>query len=128
LREATYDVPDGSKVQYSSGGDTFKAASDLYAVLDELAPSGSSNLANDQVRQMLSDLQAGKDLSDAQWGALTELLQKYAKQLAALRASPDKNGQDYTAVAPEGTGRLIAAPSSSGRDEQGRFQPAPASR
>jgi hypothetical protein len=120
LREATYDVPDGSKVQYSSGGDVYRDACDLYAILDEVAPSGSSNLENDIVRQLLTDLRQGKAPNGQQWGALRALLEKYARELAALRASPDKGGQDFVGGAAPGTGRVIPAPSSSGRDAQGR--------
>ena len=109
LREASYTNADGSKVLYSSGGDSYRDAADLYAILSENHTTGSSNLENDQVRQILTDLRAGKDLDNAEWGVLKTLLAKYRTQLAALRASPDHQGQDYTAVAPEGTGRLIPA-------------------
>lgn len=108
LREASYPTPDGKNaVQYTSGGDTTRDASDLYAVLKETHSTGTSNLENDQVRQILTDLNNNKALDDAQWGVMKALMAKYSSQIAKLRASPDHHGQDYLKVAPEGTGRLV---------------------
>ncbi len=107
MREGSYRNADGSRIAYPDR-QTVQDARDLYAILQEQAPSGSSNLENDQVRAILSDLLSGQpDLSDAQWGVLKHLTGKYAAQLKALRASPDRRGQDYSKVVPVGTGRVL---------------------
>ena len=122
LREATYATPSGKQILYNSGGDLTRQVADLYAVVNENHVTGSSNLENDQLRAILTDLAAGKpDLSDAQWGLVQRLLEKYKDELAAARKSPDRNGQDYSAVPPEGTGRVV--PPDAGRDGRGRFKP-----
>lgn len=108
VREEFYENVDGSRIAFL-GPQTVQDARDLYAVLQEEGPSGSSNLENDQVRAILTNLHAGRDLDDAQWGVMRHLTEKYASQLAKLRASPDRNGQDYASVAPLGTGRVIRA-------------------
>lgn len=105
LREGSYTNADGSVIAYQDA-QTVRDAQDLYAILEEQGPSGSSNLENDQVRGILTALHAGR-LDDAQWGVLRHLTQKYASELKALRASPDRKGQDYSAVTPVGTGRVI---------------------
>lgn len=107
MREGSYTNADGSVIAVVDK-QTVQDARDLYAVLEEQGPSGSSNLENDQVRAILSALLSGQpDLDDAQWGVLRHLTEKYAPQLAKLRASPDHGGQDYSRVAPTGTGRVI---------------------
>jgi hypothetical protein len=123
LREGAYTNPDGSQVMYTDK-DTLRQLYDLYAILPEQGPSGSSNLPNDQVRTMLSDIQNGQPLSDAQLGALRGLLAKYKSELAAFVAS-GRSGQDYGDVVAPGTGRLIPAPANSQqRDHHGRFRSA----
>lgn len=108
LREGSYTNADGSVIAYLDA-QTVQDARDLYAVLQEQAPSGSSNLENDQIRAILTSLQAGQQLDDAQWGAFHHLRDKYASALTALRASADRKGQDYSAVAEPGTGRVMKA-------------------
>lgn len=105
LREGSYQTPDGKTVQFTDA-ETLRDARDLYAVLKEEHGTGSSNLENDQCREIVTDLQAGKPLDNAQFGALQTLLAKYRGAIAKLRASPDHQGQDYGRTAPEGKGRL----------------------
>lgn len=106
VREATYDIGD-KKVLYNSGGDVTRLAEDLYAVIRENHTTGSSNLENDQIRQILTDLHTGREPSDAQYGVIQALERKYSAKLKALRASPDHQGQDYSKTAPEGAGRIV---------------------
>jgi hypothetical protein len=104
LREGSYQLPDGRSVSFTDA-QTLTDARDLYAVLKEQHMTGSSNLENDIVRQILTDLTAG-NISAAQHGALNALLVKYRGAISKLRASPDHQGQDYGKVAPLGTGRI----------------------
>jgi hypothetical protein len=46
---------------------------------------------------------------------MKELLDKYASQIAALRASPDKGGQDYTAAPELAKARLVESAGSTDR-------------
>jgi hypothetical protein len=119
LREGSYALPSGQRVAYTDG-DTLKALQLLYRVTPETSDTGSSHLANDQVRAMLTDVQAGKPLSGVQLGQLHVLLARYSSELAALRKSGNRDGQDYSAVPDPATGRLIAA--AAPRDHHGRFR------
>jgi hypothetical protein len=90
-------------------GDTYRQAARLYAVLDETHETGTSNLENDQVRQMLTDMQSGKPLDDAQNGVLQRLWRKYAAKVSAYEGTGDFKGQDYLSTVPQGVGRIVEA-------------------
>ena len=118
LREGQYQLPNGQAVQFTDG-ETLKALQDLYRVTPETNETGSSHLANDQVRGMLTDVLAGQPLTGVQFGQLHAVLKRYATELAALRAAGNVDGQDYGAVPDPATGRLVGPASQ--RDHHGRF-------
>jgi hypothetical protein len=105
----SYINADGSSVQFTDD-ELQRQATVLYSILKEEAPSGSSNMENDVVRQLLTDLWQNKPLNNAQHGALAQLLRKYAPQIAAAQKSEDYDGQDYLHTPPEGQGRVTPAP------------------
>lgn len=100
-----YTNADGSTVQFTDP-DLIRSATDLYTILHAELPTGDTNLENDQVRQMLTDMRAGKPLDVAQHGVLRQLLAKYADDLAELQATSDKRGQDYFNVPDDSQGRV----------------------
>lgn len=93
VREGSYPIP-GGVVEFCDA-DTIREIADLYVVAEEDYKTGTSNLANDQLRQMLTDVFQGKNLSAVQWNVLKRLRNRYATEYAALNAKPDKDGQDY---------------------------------
>lgn len=104
VREGSYALPDGRAV-YFNDGQTLRDVSDLYTILHENHSTGSPNLENEQAKAMLDQVQRGGKLDDTQIGVLVKLMGKYHAQMAALRKSPDREGQDILAV-PE-NGRMI---------------------
>lgn len=94
LREGALGLADGRSVYYQDD-DTLRDAADLYAVLAETHATGSPNLENEQARGFVERLQSGGLLADVEIGRFLELLDKYADEIAVLRASPDRQGQDY---------------------------------
>lgn len=105
LREGTYQAGKEHEV-YFQDGQTLADVAHLYAVLKEDADTGSPNLENELVREMLHSLQLGQTLSNDQLGKLFELLAKYADEIAAFRDDPD-SAQDILAVPDGGTARIV---------------------
>jgi len=105
LREGTYQAGEDHEVYYQDDS-TLADAAHLYAVLKEDADTGSPNLENELVREMVRQLQLGQLLGGDQVGKLLELLDKYADEIAAFRADPD-NAQDVLAVPDANTARII---------------------
>jgi hypothetical protein len=104
LREGTYG-PTGSEVYYEDSS-TIDDLRDLYVVLSEQTANGSKNLPNDQVLGMLEHVEEGHPLSDVEIGTLKQLLARFATELAKLRATPDKQGQNWSDVPDPGSARL----------------------
>lgn len=109
IREASYEIPDGSRVWYD-GGDAIRDASDVYTVLSELHGTGSPNLENTQARQLVDHLQRGGGLGEMQIGLLRRLMGKHRPAVDRLRASRDKDGQDLLNVPPAGAENRIIPP------------------
>lgn len=105
LREGTYQAGKDHLV-YFQDADTIADAAHLYAVLKEEADTGSPNLENELVRDMLQQLQLGQALGGDQLGKLLELLDKYADEIKAFRDNPDTS-QDIMAVPDPNTARII---------------------
>jgi hypothetical protein len=108
VREGVYGAP-GSPRVYFEDADTYKDITDLYSILKQNLDTGSPNLENSQVEGLAASIQDGYPLSAVEIGVLQRLLAKYAKDLAELRASPDRQGQDYTSVPDAGTARLVGS-------------------
>lgn len=116
FREGSFVGPtDGGRV-YFQDADTLRDAIDLYSVVSELAASGSPNVENQQALSLVSTLQGGTGLatvtgggvlSAVEVGQLLALMDKYSGEIAALRASPDRDGQDLLAVPDPETALLI---------------------
>jgi hypothetical protein len=105
LREG--EVPlDNGRTAYYQDAETLRDALDLYAVLAADHATGSPNLENDQALDMVKTLQSGAFLGESQLARLFELLGKYRDPIEALRASPDREGQDFLHV-PEGDSARI---------------------
>lgn len=110
FREASYALPDGRAVWYDDGRESVQDAADLYAVLPEAAPGGSPNLENLQARHILDRLQTGQGLGETHIATLRGLLSKHRAKIDALRATPDRRGQDVLAQGdPGSSARIIAA-------------------
>ncbi len=105
IREGSYPAPDGRSVYYVDD-DTMRDAADLAAVLKEDHTTGSPNLENLQARNILDHLQTGAGLGEVQIGTLRKLMAKHQAKIAALRASGDRDGQDYLDVADPGSARI----------------------
>lgn len=116
FREGSFVGPtDGTQV-YFQDADTLRDAIDLYTVISELAASGSPNVENQQALGLVSTLQGGTGLATVtgggvlaavEVGTLLALMDKYSAEIAALRASPDRDGQDLLAVPDPETALLI---------------------
>lgn len=106
LREASYGAP-GSPQVYYEDGDTYKDITDLFTVLDQNRKTGSPNLENAQVEDLAKQIYERKPLSAMHIGVLKQLQTKYAGALAKLRATPDRDGQDYTSSPDPATARLV---------------------
>lgn len=104
LREGTYEA--AGHTVYFQDDQTIEDAAHLYAVLKEEAATGSPNLENELVREMLQQLQLGQALGGDQLGKLLELLDKYAEQIKAFRDDPD-SAQDIMAVPDGNTARIL---------------------
>jgi hypothetical protein len=104
LREGTYQA--GGHTVYFQDADTLRDAADLYAVLREDAENGSPNLENDLVRAWVAQLQSGQLLDDVQLAKLFELMDTYAPQIAAYRASGDRT-QDILNVPENPSPRIL---------------------
>ena len=110
VREGSYQLPDGRAVYFDDGRETLRDAADLYAVLPETTATGSPNLENLQARHILDRLQTGMGLGETHIGTLRALLSKHKRRVDALRASPDRHGQDPLEVASAGSdSRIIPA-------------------
>lgn len=105
VREGTYGAP-GQPQVYFEDGETYEDVTDLYTVLEADRGNGTPNLENAQVEHLAACMLAGYPLTDVQIGLLQRLLNKHADAIAALRATPDREGQDYTDVPDPGTARL----------------------
>lgn len=105
VREGVYGAPGQPQVCFEDG-DTYKDVTDLYTVLDQERGNGTPNLENSQVEGIAASIQDGYPLSNVEIGVLQRLLAKYKERIAALRASADQEGQDYTSVPDPGTARL----------------------
>jgi hypothetical protein len=107
LREAAYQLADGRSVYYDDGRESLRDAADTYAVLPEETPGGSPNLENLKARHILDRLQTGMGLGETHIGELRGLMTKHRDKIAALRADPDRNGQDPLAIASAGSDSRI---------------------
>lgn len=106
LREGSYPTPDGEGSVYYVDDSTMRDAADLAAVLNEDHVTGSPNLENLQARNILDHLQTGAGLGEVQIGTLRKLVAKHRAKITALRASGDREGQDYLDVADPGSARM----------------------
>lgn len=106
LREGVYGGNGTPRVYYEDAG-TYEDVTDLYTILDTETPDGTKDLENAQVEDLATSMLKGYPLSDVQIGVLKRLLEKYSTQIAELRATPDKDGQDYTDVPNPGVARLV---------------------
>jgi len=106
VREGTYGAP-GQPQVYFEDASTYADVTDLYSVLAQERGNGTPNLENSQIEGIAASIQDGYLLSDVEIGVLQRLLAKYREQIDALRASPDHEGQDYTAVPDPGTARIV---------------------
>lgn len=106
MREGTYGVPGGSQTYYEDG-QTRQDVSDLYACVPELTPAGSPNLENSKLRGILENVEHGRQMSNVELATVRELLGKYADQVKALRASPDRQGQDLHHVPDAASARVV---------------------
>lgn len=93
VRESVVPLADGHAV-YVQDDQTVRDAADLYAALPEDHDTGSPNLENAIARGLLESLQRAGTLSPAQLAKLRQLLTKHRDKIEALRASPDRQGQD----------------------------------
>jgi hypothetical protein len=92
---------------YFQDAETLRDAVDLLAVTKELhAPTGSQNLENDQALIIVKAIQAHGLLSDSNLETLRKLVAKYRPQIDALRAKPDRAGQNYLDVPDGASARL----------------------
>lgn len=106
VREGSYGLPGGQQM-YFEDGDTYKDITDLYTVVPMKLDNDTPNLENEQLQTMARDYITGRALSLIQIGVLKRLLDKYSDDLAALRSSPDRDGQDYSHAPDPATARLI---------------------
>jgi len=118
MREATYGADGQPQVHYEDG-DTYRDCTDLYTVIKNDLGTGSESLENQQASNLVALMKEGYPLSDVQVGLLQRLLAKYKPQIEALRASPDKEGQDYTDVPEPATARLVPEDPMSESDADG---------
>ncbi len=106
MREGTYGV-DGGPQTYYEDAQTRQDVSDLYACVPELTPAGSPNLENSKLRGILENVEHGRQMSNVELATVRELLDKYADQVKALRASPDREGQDLHHVPDPSQARVV---------------------
>jgi hypothetical protein len=114
MREGTYGGENGTDVVYFEDAQTRQDLADCYAVVPEFAATGSPNLENSQLRGMLEQVERGHQLAPAQLDLLRDLVAKYRPQIEALRASPDRQGQDLMAKPDAANARFVDRPESDG--------------
>lgn len=109
MREATMELAGGESVYYQTSDpeDTLRDALDLYTVIPEDYRTGSESLENKQAMQFVAVLQSGGLLAEVDLGVFLGLLSKYRDEIAALRASPDREGQDHLAIDATPNARII---------------------
>jgi hypothetical protein len=111
LREAsvtglpTYGEGD-REVEYDDGTG-YQLVTELYAVISTENADKGENLENAQITAIADSVLSGHPLSSVQYGQLKVLAEKYAAELAALRASDDES-QNYLKVPDPASGRLVA--------------------
>lgn len=108
LREGTYGGDEyGTPRVYYEDEQTLPDLQDLFTVLPTTLANGSPNLENEIVKRAIEAVESNQPLDLSQIGAMKDLLAKYAGAIAALRASPDKQGQDYSAAPERAKARLV---------------------
>lgn len=104
MREGSYTLPDGRKVQFTDA-DTFQLATDLYQYVEH-DYKGSDSVDATRLEQIVKNLQAGMPLQASEWDILRELQDRLGAGFTAWR-SGDRDGQG-TSV-PAGSGRIEEA-------------------
>jgi hypothetical protein len=108
LREGTFGgAKYGTPEVFYEDSSTYADVADLYSILDQNRGTGSPSLENAQIENLAETMMRGKSLSDVQIGVLKQLMAKYKTRIEKLRASPDREGQDYTSSPDPGTARLV---------------------
>ncbi len=107
LREATYGGENGTPEVYYEDDDTYRDLTDLFTVLHQEQGNGTPNLENAQVENMARTIYENRPLSAMEIGLLKRLKSKYAGQIAELRSTPDRDGQDYLAAPDPATARFV---------------------
>lgn len=108
MREGSYTLPDGRKVQFSDG-DTLRDVADLWAVLQG-EYKGTESASSDALKTMLGHLQSGAPLSGAEWEQLNRIRSRFGDQLKAFRASPDNDTEGFVPLQdPDGAKMTEAA-------------------
>jgi 2'-5' RNA ligase len=101
----SYTNADGSRVEFTDS-DTIRDVADLWAVVRG-EYNGTPSMENAQLEAMLSDLEAGRPLSDAEFGVLHQLRGRYAAALEAFRASPENEAEGYVPAPDVGSARVM---------------------
>lgn len=104
LREGTYTA--GGHTIYFQDASTAEDAAHLYAIIKQNADTGSPSLENDIALGFVEDLQQKGTLSNDQLAKFLELLDEYADEIAAFRASDDSS-QDLFALPDGNTARIL---------------------
>jgi hypothetical protein len=108
MREGSYGGDEfGTAENYYAGSETLPLLQDLLTCLPVTLDNGTPNLENEQVKVMIEDLGRGHTLSVVAIGKMKDLVVKHAAEIKALRASRDKQGQDYSSVPDPATGRQV---------------------
>ena len=107
LREGSYETTANGqtqKVEYTDAA-TAKDIADLWAVVKGTY-GDTPSVESTSLQQMLSDVQAGKPLTDQEFALLNRLRTKYAAALAKFRSSPEGKAEGFVTAPPEGSGRI----------------------